>query len=256
MQAFEPIKSVAIVSRGRLTFRRHAIRAFAAALFMFIAADAAAAEVVVIASNVPGLAAGQIVDGTQPLVMVEGQRLTVVTGQGQTLTRSGPFKGYVADAAAPADKGLLTALSALASGPAAGKVALGGVRGLPNASPTNPWAVAVDRAGDHCVLDGAPVRLWRSAAGNAQPFTLMGAKDEGQATVQWPGGSDTLTWPEGVRIVDGAVYFARFGTASSAKRLVLHVVPADLPSDAHRAARMGQHGCRLQGQAVLLVLGG
>jgi hypothetical protein len=212
---------------------------------------AAAGEVVVITSNVPGVAAGATVNGERVVELAAGQRVAVVTGTGRSITWTGPYSGALAADSGPADRSLLNALANLVSVDKGGRTTLGAIRGAPKGSPRDPWAIDIARAGDQCALDGAAPMLWRANA--AIPETLVIASALGEATLDWPAKAATLAWPPALALADRAPYLVRYGSAAEPKRLVLHLVPPALPTDAHKAAWMTERGCTRQARAVLAV---
>ena len=231
---------------------RGSIRVIAcAAILAGAASPAMAADIMVVASNAPSVHAGQTVDSAAALDLAAGQRVTFIAGGGKSLTRNGPYKGAAWEGAPAADKAFLQSLGKLASGQGKGGTTLGVVRGGAMGEPSDPWALDVGRAGDHCVTAGAPVVLWRAAPERAGTLSLSGMKEEGKASVEWPAGAATVPWPQDVKLVDGGVYLARMDASPTAKRLVVRMVPGDLPSDAHRAVWMGDAGCTAQARQLL-----
>ncbi len=217
---------------------RGSIPVMACAAFLAGAVSSAfAADIMVVASNAPSLAAGQTVDSAAALDLAAGQRVTFIAGGGKSLTRNGPYKGVAWEGAPPADKAFLQSLGKLAAGQGKGGTTLGAVRGATKGEPEDPWALDVGRAGDHCVAAGAPVVLWRPSSERAGTLSLSGMKDEGKASVDWPAGAATTPWPQEVK--------------PTAKRLVVRVVPGNLASDAHRAIWMGDAGCTAQARLLL-----
>ncbi|MFN0042307.1 MAG: hypothetical protein ACKVSF_03730 [Alphaproteobacteria bacterium] len=213
---------------------------------------AVAADIVIVASNVPAHKAGQIIDSAAMLDLAAGQKLTFIAGNGKSVTRAGPYKGPVWDTAPPAaDKKFMDALASLAAGQAKGGQTLGAVRGAHKGEPVDPWVVDIGRGGDQCVASGAALQLWRASADKPAVLHLAGAKDEGRAQTDWPAGAAMLPWPAEVKLADGAVYMARLDGAPSARRLVLHLAPDGLLSDAHRAVWMAEMGCALQARILL-----
>ena len=217
-----------------------------------LSAPVHAADVVVIASNVPAYKAGQVIDSAATLDLSAGQKLTCIAGNGKSVTRTGPYKGPVWDTTPPtADKKFIEGLASLASGQGKGGQTLGAVRGARSGEPNDAWAVDVGRAGDHCVAAGKAPVLWRAASEKAAVLNLAGAKEEGRIQADWPAGAATMAWPAEVKLVDGAAYMARLDASPTAKRLVLRMVPENLLSDAHRAVWMAQVGCAQQGRLLL-----
>jgi hypothetical protein len=229
---------------------------FATALGWLIAmGPGAAAELLVLSSTAPDIKTGEIVDGAMSLSLPAGARVTLVGQDGQTVTLEGPFEGVPSGGAAAGDPGLLAKLSALVGGPSQDASSLGAVRSAGGGTKSaGPWVVDISRSGHHCVkADGAP-ELWRPGKDQAGTLALKRLSPAKRTKTTWPRGQATLPWPERMSFTDGATYMARMRGGSTAKRLVMHVVPADLPNDVHRAVWMADAGCVGQARRLLATL--
>lgn len=226
--------------------RRLAIVLVAAAL---VAGAADAGEVVVIASNLPGVAAGAVIEGERTVELGAGQRIAVVTGTGRAISRSGPYTGPLAAEAGPADRSLVEALSRLVSTGKKGGAELGAIRAPGKAAPPDPWMIDAARAGDQCVIEGRAPVLWRANALRPESLVINGATDA--AVLVWPAAAETLAWPAALPLADRASYRLRLGASGEGRELVLHLVPPSLPTEAHRAAFMAERGCLGQARHVL-----
>jgi hypothetical protein len=112
-------------------------------------------------------------------------------------------------------------------------------------------AIDTGRSGTHCVIAGETPLLWRAKVGNPSSLSLKNRKSKARVNVTWPAGSETIAWPAGVPAEDGATYLARFKNHPSASKIVLHLVPGGMPTAYHQAAWMADHGCTVQGRALL-----
>ena len=234
-----------------LAIGRSLLAAAVAALFLILAGTPALAlEVVVMASNVDGIAPGQVLDGAESIEVPANGTLTLITADGRSITLTGPYSGAPAIASTAGDRALVAALSALLSG-GEGAPALGVVRGTGGAGPDDPWLVDVTHSGDHCVRGTATARLWRPRADQVGVLSLRAVETGERVRADWNQGESTLAWPATVPLADGANYFARLNRGITARRLVLHVVPDGLATEAHRAVWMAQHGCVDQARSLL-----
>ena len=77
--------------------------------------------------------------------------------------------------------------------------------------------------------------LWREKTVKARILTLKNFTDKSKSKAEWQAGSTTLKWPSKVNLPDGARYLLRMKGSRAARKIKLHLVPGDLPSDAHRA---------------------
>jgi hypothetical protein len=225
----------------------------AAVALSALALPAAAADLVVVASTAPGVAPGSIVKSDAVLNIPAGAAVTLISAAGKTVTLKGPHAappGTGGGGAGSAD--LIASLSGLLKGPERESGALGTMRAvaLP-AAPTDPWVIDVGQSGDHCVAAAGVATLWRGSSGPARVVSIIDLKDNRQVDVDWPAGAATLAWPAQLALADGGRYLARMKGATTSARLTVHRVPADLPTDAHRAAWMADHGCRPQARRLL-----
>lgn len=224
---------------------------------VFVAAvtfSALAADSVVVASNAPGITPGQNVKADEPLQIPKSASVTLVFESGKTLTVKGPHSGPMgAVGEGGGDGRLLTALTDLLLGSGRETEATGAMRqdAIP-ASPPDPWVIDIGRAGDHCVPAGGPVKLWRAA--KTRNLLLKNLADKSKSVTDWPAETNTLEWPSQVTLDGGTEYLARVKGSRNPTRFVVHLVPADLPSDAHRAVWMADKGCVEQAKRLLTLL--
>lgn len=226
----------------------------ACSLLPAVASGAAAGELVVIASSAPGFSPGQLVKADAVIEIPAGASVTVVSDSGRTLTLHGPHSGPAGLSGGAAPLGLVASLSSLLAAPDKETAALGVIRRATRrdaAQPVDPWVVDVGRSGHHCVSAAIPVLLWRAVSDHALTISISNVAGEGQAEVDWPAGADTAPWPSGIVLADGAEYLTRTKGTNTVAKLTLHVAPADLRTDAHRAAWMASRGCDAQARRLL-----
>jgi hypothetical protein len=235
---------------------KHYLVAAAAMLSLvtWIVPAQAAAELLVLSSTHSDLQVGEIVDGASKLTLPAGATVTLVAESGETVTLDGPFEGVPAAGSGGGDPGLLKKLSMLVGGPSQDASAVGAVRAANTSTPDDPWVINISRSGHHCVRGGTQPVLWRPSAKQASALSLKQMSPAKRAKATWARGEATLTWPAKMAFADGATYMVRLRGSSTAKRLVLHVVPADLPSDVHRAVWMSDAGCANQARRLLATL--
>ncbi|HEX9701413.1 MAG TPA: hypothetical protein VGA19_01080 [Rhodospirillales bacterium] len=221
-----------------------------------IALPASAADLVVVASSAPDLAPGTVVKSEAVLKVPAGASVTLISGTGKTVTLKGPHAGppgVGGDGAGSPD--LIASLSGLLAGSGKETAALGTMRALaPPAPPTDPWVIDVGQSGDHCVAATGPATLWRGSSSHARLVSIIDLKDNSQLDVDWPAGAATLAWPSKVPLADGGRYLVRMKGSATAAKLTVHRLPAQLPTDAHRAAWMADKGCRPQARRLLAAI--
>ena len=119
------------------------------------------------------------------------------------------------------------------------------------AADIDAWFIDTGAPGDACALAGGPITLWRAKSGKASALKLTHKDSRAAANIEWPAGAATIAWPAGVTIEDDADYLVRFKGVLVARGLTLHLVPRELPSEAHRAAWMAERGCLSQARALV-----
>jgi hypothetical protein len=121
----------------------------------------------------------------------------------------------------------------------------------PAKPPSDAWVVNTGKSGDFCVKAKGPAMLWREKAVKARILTLKNLTDKSKSKAEWPAGSATLKWPSKVNLTDGARYLLRMKGSRAVRKIKLHLVPGDLPSDAHRAVWMARNGYEKQATRLL-----
>ncbi len=217
-------------------------------------APAWAAEMLVIGAEGSDLAEGDIVDSATPLHLAAEARLTLIAEDGTAVTLEGPYDGAaLAEAPASAEeRTLFRALGTLfAAGGGRQGATKGATRGGAGGATGDAWLIDTATQGHGCARAGEPVELWRAKSDKASALKLTHRGARTSAEVDWPTGAATLEWPAAVPLESGAEYSMRLKGVLVARTLTLHLVPSNLPSDAHRAAWMAQHGCLSQARALL-----
>ena len=241
-------------------------------LFLAVAGAAKAASLVVIESDIPGIDVGRMIDAGASLTVPAGGRVVLVSESGRTLTLTGPFSGVPADPGGTVSSGssLVSALSNLLQTGGTQTSSLGTMKGMDEtgAITENPWAIDAERDATHCLLGDGVVTLWRANENEAVVLRLEAEVSGQRADVTWPAGKVEIDWPTGLPLVDGAGYTVSVETGGDIRgsggvvmlgggfgnRILVRLVPADLPTDAHRIAWMAENGCRQQAQQFLSTL--
>jgi len=235
--------------------RRIGCAQFLPLMFLLISAitcgPARAAEFVVVEARGIPLHAGQSIDDQQPLVLTEGQRVTLVSPDGDTLKLKGPFNGKPGANAGAAGSGNVTeALTALLVQKQTRDSDVGVVRAgeAPPKLP-EPWLVDVSRAGTNCYCEGGEVVFWRPDSAEAAEFTIRPLDHRWSLSRNWAAGSDRLKAPPDLRISGRVTYLADLGGKRAAVTLI--PIPATARTDAMRAAWMLGKGCLAQATALM-----
>jgi len=217
-------------------------------------ASADAAELLILKSTESSLPEGGIIDSAATLSIPAGAKLTLVGEAGSKITLEGPYSGVPAASEPAAEDGLgsrmLMALSRLIVGTPPDPTALGATRGGAVAVADDVWPINVSLSGDHCLRTDLPPTFWRAATDNAATLAVKRLRQSWVKT-DWPAGRASLGWPGGVDLIDDATYLVRHGSGITVTKVIVHLMPGDLPSDFHRAAWMAEHGCLRQARSLM-----
>jgi hypothetical protein len=226
---------------------------FAILAVLLVASAAGAGELVVIDSTAPDLMRGQVLDGSEPLELGPGTAVTVVTGDGRVKTLEGPFSGvpFAGEESAPGGSVLVRTLSRLVSGKTPDTRELGMTRGESLVGRPDAWSIDIIRSGAHCVTDRTHAVLWRPSGATAETLTIRRQPWGEKVSIDWPAGTNSLIWPLALPLENGGLYLVRLSSRISGTKLVVYVVPENLPTDAHLAAWMADLGCNEQAMALV-----
>jgi len=223
--------------------------ALAALALLWPALPASAEDMVVVAARGIGLHPGERVDSAKPLVLGEGQHVTLIAVNGVTLKLDGPYDKPPAAAGGGSD--LTTALNALATQQEARTTEVGATRaGGEVATLPEPWVLDVSRTGNVCLLDKQQPVSCRPTAAAAATMVVMSADRSWKAQAVWPKGSNRLIVSDTWAVHGDAIYFVSFDHGEEAA-VTINRVPSDLPGTPMRAAWLANRGCEAQAEALL-----
>jgi hypothetical protein len=232
-----------------MKFSRPIIRTvMSAALLGGTGTASLAADLVVLESRGANLRPGQIVDSAKPLVLKQGQHLTLISPTGVTLKLDGPYdKAPGGDQARGTPVANTLALLVTQRQARVGEV--GTTRGAaPNSLP-DPWLLDASRAGTVCLREGSPAVLWRPESKQEAMLAVAPADHSWKTEAHWPAGSDRITIPAPAVIHGGATYLVSLNGAQSAMKV--ESVPVSLANDSVRAAWLAGKDCEAQARALL-----
>jgi hypothetical protein len=226
--------------------------ALAALVAMLASAGAparAADEMVVVASRGIALAPGTRVDPTKPLVLQQGQHVTLIAVNGLTLKLDGPYDKPPAMADGGSD--LTQALSALVTQTDARTTEAGVTRaGTTVARLPAPWLLDVSRTGNVCLLDGTKPVFWRPASAGPAHLTVMPADRSWKGEANWPAGKDLLAAPSDLPVHGDAVYFMAIDKGEESA-ITVNLIPLTLDGPEMQAAWLAHQGCEAQAEALV-----
>lgn len=213
------------------------------------AAPARADDLVVVEARGIGLHPGQTINSQQPLVLKEGQHVSLITSSGSTLSLDGPYNKAPAADQNSGTK-VSTVLAALVTQNQVRTGEVGATRGAaPVAKLPNPWLLDVSRTGNVCLLDGHKAVFWRPETKQAIGLTIMPADRSWKSQALWPAGADRLAATTDAPVHGGATYLVSLNTSQVA--VTVNNVPTVLNNNQMRAAWMAEKGCEAQAEALL-----
>jgi hypothetical protein len=218
-----------------------------AAALLLSAGGAQAANLIVVEARGIGLKPGATVDSTKPLVLKQGQHVTLISDTGATLSIDGPYNQP--PSAGGGGKSLGATIAALGTEHTARTGEAGVTRdNKPNPLP-EPWLFDVTRSGNVCLQEGTQPVFWRPDAKTAAAIIVMPVDRSWKSQAAWPAGLARMTVTTDVPVHGGAAYVVNYSGTDYA--LAVATVPASLANDSMRAAWMVQKGCEAQAEALL-----
>jgi hypothetical protein len=215
------------------------------ALSVFTGAAQAAQFIIVEARGV-NMKVGDIVDPTKPLVLKQGQHLTLVSDSGQTIKLDGPFEK--APVAAQGVQ-LAAAIGALASNNNGRLGEIGTTRAAGKVDLPHAWVLDAVHPGSECLREGDAPVLWRPAADKTVDLVVMPADRSWKAQANWPAGQNELAVKSDMGVHGDASYFVVVNGTETP--ISIATVPKSLSTDQMRAAWMLQKGCTPQVEALV-----
>jgi len=228
-------------------FRAWAALAVGAAL---MAAQASAAELVVVEARGITLKPSEVVNDTQKLTLQRGDELTLVDESGSVIKLRGPYDGPPS-AGSCSGVDISNVVAALGTG--GSQSAMGVVRAkVDDVTLPDPRVVDVTHSGKVCVRPGTAVVFWRQQSAGQAKLRIMPVDRTWRAESEWPAGASELPAPTMFPITDRQTYVFDVGGQTATVTLV-HV-PASLATDRMRAAWMLQKNCLNQTKALVATL--
>jgi hypothetical protein len=87
-----------------------------------------------------------------------------------------------------------------------------------------------------CALAGGAITLWQAKSDTSSALKLSHKESWASVDIEWATGAATIFWPTTVPIENDADHLLGPKGVLIARKMTLHLVPGDLPSDTHRAA--------------------
>jgi hypothetical protein len=213
-------------------------------------APSRAANLVVVEARGIDLNPGVEIDGAKPLVLKDGQVVTLISASGEIIKLHGPSNAAPAPTQGGSTVDVKGALRTLVTQELADNAELGVVRGSgDDPIPPEPWLVDVTHDGTRCLPENSPIVFWRPGGGGAQTVSIAPYDRSWLARAEWQAGADRLTVANAVPLRARATYIVQIGKKEAAVTLVM--IPSVVNNDAMRAAWMIEVGCAPQVKSLL-----
>lgn len=225
-------------------------------------AASADALVVVETKRVIGYRAGDIVEVGQTLSLAADAELTLLTANGEKIQVAGPLDGPLAqrlretmpELLAPLDGSQRQLLESLADILRQHRRSAMLLRNIPKPpEPKDAWQISIISNDDQCYLDGQLPELWRPKGGGGDVVVIKSEQLKDETFVNFDAEAETHPWPLDLDLDPGESYQVVEKGAGKEHRLVLHLIPGDLPTRAHVAAALNEKNCRRQAAQLLLM---
>lgn len=218
-------------------------------LLAALASPAAAINMVVVDARGGGFKPGQMVAASAIVALKEGERATLISPDGRSVTLHGPYNGVVLKAGT-AVQDPRAALAALISTRNDRAKSVGAVRAGANAAPLpDPWLIDVSRPGARCVREGEQPVWWRPDARSDQPFSVFPIDRSWRADFQWKAGVDRMEAPS-IEKLKGVNFFV-IRLEGQENAISLQLIPREVTDPLVLASWMLERTCIQQADAYL-----
>jgi hypothetical protein len=208
-------------------------------------------DILVVHVEGSSLTRGSVVDGSRPLTLKSGAKVTFVGSDGKSFTMRGPITAKPSKAVrkdqswSGSSQKVVEVLGALLSNERRSTKALGVVRSATSGSSKplpNEWAVNVEQSGTKCIGSDVAV-LWRSDATQQARIQIRRAGSARSAKATWPKGQEYLAINRKV-FQNGQNYVINVN--GRAVEMKFRVMPSGLDGTVEQAAWMAGSNCNAQ----------
>ena len=215
-----------------------------------------APEHVVVESNTPRYAPGEILAADTRLSLAGGHFVVLIADNGATLRIEGPFTGLPRHDE-PERIDVFAAIGRLIGRSAQRFAGLGGVRSTVEDTAAegrpSPWLIDAGRSGGQCYVRGRQAEFWRADASAPAQIEIREVETAEAAVIQWAPEQDRATWPADLPLRDGSIYTLRqSGRLSSDTTLQVFSIEPGAADDPQAAATwLAARGCTAQARIAL-----
>lgn len=229
---------VHLAVRGLLALFAGAASSLAAGVETYLVVDSRGAA----SSAMPR---GTLLARGSPFELPTDAVVILLADTGELLTVHGPTSSIPRlDSGSPPKRAALKAVADVLLAQRSGRPMAIPVRGSDEKPASDSSVVDITSSGRKCVFEGLPSSLWRSGSLPALRVSLEAVRGGEKQFFDWPSGSATHPWPDGVPRRAGETYLLSAGTAS-ARRFDLAVAEGE-PSPGSALLFMAESGCNEQ----------
>ncbi len=237
------------------------VRGVIVAAVLLFTGSAWAGELIVIDSKSAGYNTGDFVETTSMIQLAEGETLELLAEDGRIYRLHGPYEGLVVAGEKAQKQNMLSAMAALVSSPEQNVRSVGATRGHTSPrepesgdSQSPPWSYLTIDGGEQCVVQGMPVKFWRSDANTDIKLTVMHLTKGLTVELDWPAGERNLAWPEALPLDDDGFYKIGAGTSMDSRYLNIREIPPQAVEGPQGVAWLAAKGCQRQAKALFTEL--
>ena len=211
--------------------------------------SALAANLIVMEARGAGLKIGQSIDSDKPMILKEGERVTLIGPDGSKIALRGPYNEppLKKSASVTDPKRALVALVAKRDAriSTAGVIRAGGAA----AKLPEPWLIDASRPGVRCIRQGTRPVFWRPSVAKAVKLVVSPADRSFRTEFDWPQGTDRLQMPESSRFETQTLLRVELDGQEFAVGLI--EIPASIDNPLVLFSWMSEKACVQQSDALL-----
>jgi len=211
-----------------------------------------AEQLTVIDSRGYKAAPGSTIDSTKPITLKEGEKITLIRADGNTVTLKGPYSDLPMPAKAGGGGGG-NPLSSLVTSREAKVNTVGAIRSGTKIKPLpQPWLLDVSHSGVRCWQEGVQPVFWRPDSKKPGILSIAPIDKSYKLDIAWPQDESTLV-PEkvGFRALSETLVVTLDGQDSN---LQIVEIPKEVKEEIMLTGWMLEKGCFQQADAMLKLL--
>ena len=207
------------------------------------------AQLIVLQARGGGFKIGQSISPQKIISLKEGERITLISSNGKSITHRGPFKGL------PVKKETskpnpAKALSVLIANRDARTTSIGVIRaGTAAVQTPDHFAIDITRGGPRCLYEGEKPEFWRPEKKTEAPFVMFPVDRSWRADLVWKVGEDRMIMPDLSKFEDVTTVLVNFDQREFA--ISFTIIPKRIKDPFIQTAWMLEKGCIQQANSLL-----